>query len=707
MNPLGELNLLPPASCLLQLTQSSAQGKSRTSSSFVANPDSFPISSRMNADGFSQYIEKLRSQVQELLQRSANKSKLEQEIITEAFEELHTTVEQLLTLSQELELTRAALDKERRRYQDLFEFAPGAYLVTNTAGTIQEANHAAATLLHVHQKYLVGKPLILFITQQDRQLFSSQINNSQQLLNWEINLQPVGGKPFPASVKLSAVYDENGDRIGWRWLLCNITERKQAQEMLRQAYDELEIRVAERTAELIKANQKLLTEITERKRAESQLLHLAFHDALTGLPNRASFINRLRHAINYSKRHSDYLFAVLFIDLDRFKVINDSLGHHKGDQLLLAIASRLELCVRSIDTAARLGGDEFTILLEGIQDVSDAIKVAERIEQELKLPFELEGQEIFTTASIGIALSSTVNYERPEDVLRDADTAMYRAKILGRARYELFNSNMYANALAKLQLETDLRRAIEHSELRVYYQPIVSLTSGCILGFEALLRWEHPERGLLSPADFIPIAEETGLIFSIGKWVLNEACGQMQAWRTSYPSNSLSKISVNLSLKQFYQPDLIEQIGEILQSTGLNADSLALDITESVIVENGDRVIAALSQLREIGVQLSIDDFGTGYSSLGRLYNFPISLLKIDRSFISSINTNSRDLEIVEILVTLAHKLGMDVLAEGIETKEQLVLLRKLNCEYGQGHFFSVPLNSSAAEVLIQANPQW
>ncbi|MBD2676133.1 MULTISPECIES: bifunctional diguanylate cyclase/phosphodiesterase [Nostoc] len=661
----------------------------------------------MNADGFSQHIEKLRSQVQELLQRSANEPKLEPEIITEAFEELHTTVEELLIVSQELEVTRAALYRERRRYQDLFEFAPDAYLITNTAGTIEEANHAAATLLHVRQKYLVGKPLILFIAQQDRQLFSYHMNNSQQLLNWEINLQPRGGKPFPASVRLSAVYDENREQISWRWLLCNITERKQAQKMLHQAYEELEIRVAERTAELVKANQKLLTEITERKRAQSQLLHLAFHDALTGLPNRAAFINRLRHAINYSKRHPDYLFAVLFIDLDRFKLINDSLGHHKGDQFLLAIASRLEICVRSIDTAARLGGDEFTILLEGIQDVSDAIKVAERIEQELKLPFELDGKEIFTTASIGIALSSTVDYERPEDVLRDADTAMYRAKILGRARYELFNSNMYANALAKLQLETDLRRAIERSELRVYYQPIVSLTSGFILGFEALLRWEHPERGLLSPADFIPIAEETGLIFSIGKWVLNEACSQMQTWRTSYPSNSLNKISVNLSLKQFYQPDLIEQIGQILESTGLNADSLALDITESVIVENGDHVITALSELREMGVQLSIDDFGTGYSSLGRLYNFPISLLKIDRSFISSINTKSRDLEIVEILVTLAHKLGVDVLAEGIETKEQLVLLRKLNCEYGQGHFFSVPLNSSAAEALIKANPQW
>ncbi|MBC1238443.1 GGDEF and EAL domain-containing protein [Nostoc sp. 2RC] len=661
----------------------------------------------MNVDGFSQHIKKLRSQVQELLQRSVNKTYLQQEIITEAFEELHTTVEKLLLVSQELELTRASLDKERRRYRDLFELAPDAYLITNNTGTIEEANYAAATLFHVHHKYLVGKPLILFIAQQDRQLFSSHMNNLQQLLNWEINLQPRRGKPFPASVRLSAVYDENDEQIGWCWLLCNITERKQAQEMLHRAYEELEIRVAERTAELVKANQKLLTEITERKRVESQLLHLAFHDALTGLPNRAAFIDRLRHAINYSKRHSDYLFAVLFIDLDRFKVINDSFGHHKGDQFLLAIASRLEICVRSIDTAARLGGDEFTILLEGIQDVSDAIKVAERIEQELKLPFELDGQEIFTTASIGIALSSTINYERPEDVLRDADTAMYRAKILGRARYELFNSNMYANALAKLQLETDLRRAIERRELRVYYQPIVSLTSGLMLGFEALLRWEHPERGLLTPADFISIAEETGLIFSIGKWVLQEACSQMQAWRASHPANLLKKISVNLSLQQFSQPDLIEQIEQILESTGLNADSLVLDITESVIVENGDRVIAVLYQLREMGIQLSIDDFGTGYSSLGRLYNFPISLLKIDRSFISSINTSSRDLEIIEILVTLAHKLCVDVLAEGIETKEQLALLRKVNCEYGQGHFFSVPLNSSAAEALIKANPQW
>ncbi|WP_375509779.1 putative bifunctional diguanylate cyclase/phosphodiesterase [uncultured Nostoc sp.] len=661
----------------------------------------------MNVDGFSQQIEKLRLQIQKLLQCNGTKANSQEEIITEAFEELHTAMEELLTASQELEVTRAAVEKERQHYQDLFEFAPDGYLVTNAVGTIQEANHAAATLLSVHQKYLVGKPLILFIAQQDRQSFSLQMNNFQELLNWEINLQPRRGEPFPAMIKASAVYDLQRKQVGWRWLLCKISERKQAEEMLHQDYDDLEIRVAERTAELVKVNQKLLTEITERKRVESQLLHLAFHDALTGLPNRVAFMNRLRRAIDYSKRHSDYLFAVLFIDLDRFKLINDSLGHIKADQFLLAIASKLELCVRSIDTAARLGGDEFTILLEGIQDVSDAIKAVERIQQELALPFELDGQEMFTTASIGIALSSTVDYEQPEDLLRDADTAMYRAKMLGRARYELFNSDMYANVLAKLQLEAQLRRGIERLEFRVYYQPIVSLTKGSILGFEALLRWQHPERGLLNPADFIPLAEETGIIFSIGNWALHEACRQMQAWRMCHHSNLLEKISVNLSLKQFSQPDLIDQIGQILRSTGLDAGTLVLEITESVIVENGDKATAVLLQLREMSIELSIDDFGTGYSSLGRLYNFPISVLKIDRSFISPMSTNSKNLEIIEIIITLAHKLGVDVLAEGVETKEQLALLRKLNCEYAQGNFFSVPLNSSAAEALIMENPQW
>ncbi|WP_341529077.1 EAL domain-containing protein [Nostoc sp. UHCC 0302] len=448
-------------------------------------------------------------------------------------------------------------------------------------------------------------------------------------------------------------------------------------------------------------------DITERKRAEEQLLQNAFYDALTGLPNRALFMERLKHALEQAKRQENYLFAVLFLDLDRFKVINDSLGHLMGDKFLLTIADRVRVCIRSMDIVARFGGDEFTILLEGIQNVADAIKVVERIQQQLALPFELDGQEVFTTASIGIALSSTVDYDQPENLLRDADAAMYRAKALGRARYELFNPEMYVDALDRLQLETDLRRAIERQEFRVYYQPIVSLTNGRISSFEALLRWQHPERGLVSPADFIPIAEETGLIVEIGYWVLHEACRQMQAWRVSHPTNSPNKISVNLSVKQFSQSDLIKQIEEILHSTGLDAGSLVLEITESAIVENGDEAIAQLSQLRDLGIELSIDDFGTGYSSLGRLYRFPISVLKIDRSFVSPMDADSRNLEIVEIIVTLAHKLNVDVTTEGVETKEQLALMRKLNCEYGQGYFFSTPLDSSAATLLMAANPQW
>lgn len=298
--------------------------------------------SNMNVDVFSQQIEKLHSQIQQLLECNITKTNS----IIDAFEELNNAIEDLLTASEELKVTRTAVEKERQRYQDLFEFAPDGYLVTNMVGTIQEANHAAATLLGVQQKYLVGKPLILFIAQEDRQSFHSQMNNFQERLNWEINLKPRGAKPFPAMIKASAVYKLQGKQVGWRWLLCNISERKKTEEMLHQAYDELEIRVVERTAELVKANEKLLNEIKERKRAESQLLHLAFHDTLTGLANRAAFMNRLSHAINYSKRHSDYLFAVLFIDLDRFKLINDSLGHLNGDQLLLITASRLQICVR-------------------------------------------------------------------------------------------------------------------------------------------------------------------------------------------------------------------------------------------------------------------------------------------------------------------------------------------------------------------------
>jgi len=482
--------------------------------------------------------------------------------------------------------------------------------------------------------------------------------------------------------------------------ISDITARKQAEEALQQAKDELERRVEERTAELSQSNLLLKEEVGVRQRAEEQLVYSAFHDTLTGLPNRAFFIERLESAIELAKQCEGYLFAVLFLDLDRFKVVNDSLGHMVGDQLLLSITSRIKTCLRSGDTVARLGGDEFTILLEDIKDVSEAKRVASRIQEQLRLPFKLSGNEVFTTASIGIALS-VADYNRPEQILRDADMAMYRAKTRGKARYEVFDIAMHSSAMALLHLETDLRRAIERQEFRLHYQPIISLDSGMISGFEALVRWQHPERGLVSPAEFIPMAEETGLIVAIGSWVICEACRQMHVWQVQFPADLPLAISVNISGKQFSQPDLSEQIERILQETNLDPRSLKLEITESAIVENAEAATVMLARLRQLGIQLYMDDFGTGYSSLSYLHRFPTDMLKIDRSFVSRMSFDNENAEIVRTIVTLAHNLGMSVTAEGVETAEQLALLKALKCEYGQGYFFSKPMDSEAATALI------
>ena len=453
----------------------------------------------------------------------------------------------------------------------------------------------------------------------------------------------------------------------------------------------------------------LLLDITERKQAEEHLQYNAFHDALTGLPNRALFIDRLMQAIARVKRHKDYLFAVLFLDLDRFKVINDSLGHLLGDQLLLAIASRLKVCLRPTDTVARFGGDEFTILLEEFNDFGDVLRLINRVQQKLTLPFTLNGQEVFTSASIGIALSTT-GYDQPEDILRDADIAMYRAKAEGRACYEFFTADMHLQAVTRLQLETELRQAIDCQEFRVYYQPIVSLATGKLTGFEALVRWQHPQQGLVLPGQFMSTAIETGLSIAIDQWVLYEACRQTKQWQQLLHESVLNvqklTISVNLGKPQFMQQQLVPQISQVLQQTGLDAKSLKLEIVESVIMEHGNGVTEKLKLLRNEGIHLDIDDFGTGYSSLARLHRFPINGLKIDRSFISGGDVE-QGLAIVETIVTLAKKLGVEVTAEGVETAEQLALVRRLNCESGQGYFFSSPLDSEAALALIEAARQW
>lgn len=442
-------------------------------------------------------------------------------------------------------------------------------------------------------------------------------------------------------------------------------------------------------------------DIAERKRAEEQLLHDALHDALTGLPNRVLFMDRLGHAIQLAKRRENYFFAVLFIDLDRFKVINDSLGHMVGDQLLIEIAQRLDQCLRSSDTFARLGGDEFVILLEDIQDNTQPTQIAERIQQMLKQPFNLQGQEVFVTASIGI-LFNDIGYERAEDLLRDADTAMYHAKGLGRARHQVFDPSMHEHAMALLHIENDMRRAIENHEFQLHYQPIISLRNEMINGFEALLRWQHPTRGLISPAEFIPIAEETGLIIPLGWWVLQEACRQMQAWQVEFPADPPLTISVNISSRQFAQPNLVSEIQRILKETGLSAQSLKLEITESTVMENAEAATRMLQKLRDLGIHLSIDDFGTGYSSLGYLHRFPVDTLKIDRSFINSIENDLEKMEIIRTVTTLAWNLGMDIVAEGVETKKQLAHLKALKCENGQGYLFSKPLDRVAVEAFLK-----
>ena len=443
-------------------------------------------------------------------------------------------------------------------------------------------------------------------------------------------------------------------------------------------------------------------DITERKRTELRLLHDALHDALTGLPNRSLFLERLGQAI--ARRDTNY--AVLFMDLDRFKNINDSLGHDVGDQLLIATARRLEASLRPGDTVARLGGDEFTVLLEGIESEAEAEEVAGRIHRALAMPVKLDRHEVFTAASIGIALADPL-YTSPEEVLRDADTAMYRAKARGRGRHELFDTGMHKNAVKLLQLETDLRRAVEWEAFQLHYQPIVRIATGKITGFEALVRWVHPRRGLIPPAEFIPVAEETGLIIPVGAWVLHEACYQMRLWRETIPAAADLTISVNLSIKQVMQPDFPSQIERVLTETRLPPEALVLEITETVIMDQAEATAAILNRLHDMGIALCFDDFGTGYSSLSVLHRFPMDTLKIDRSFISRMGESDENVEIVRAVVTLARNLGREVVAEGVETEEQLAQLAQLDCDSVQGFYFSRPVERAVAETLIGDNAPW
>ena len=449
-----------------------------------------------------------------------------------------------------------------------------------------------------------------------------------------------------------------------------------------------------------------LTDIHRRKLTEEQLLYDALHDPLTQLPNLTLFRDRLAMSIAQTKRRPGFLFAVLFFDLDRFKNINDSLGHAVGDQLLKAIAQRLLTFLRPGDTVARLGGDEFAILANDIEDASDATRIAERIQDELRQPFDLGGYEVFTTASIGVTLSST-GYDRPADVLRDADTAMYRAKSAGTAQHAVFDEAMHHRAVELLKLENDLRRAVERDEFSIYYQPIVNLTSGKIDAFEALVRWQHPERGLVLPTEFIGVAEETGLIVPIGWRVIEQGCEQMASWLKGVDRKRRPSLSVNLSARQFAQPDLVPRLKATLQKTGFPPTALRLEITESLFMDDADAAIAKLDELCALGIELHLDDFGTGYSSLSYLHRLPTHTVKIDRSFVSRMDAGNGEAEIVETIVSLARGLGMQVAAEGLETSDQFLKVRQLDCEYGQGFYFSEPLDADDARQLYASNPRW
>jgi PAS domain S-box-containing protein len=483
-------------------------------------------------------------------------------------------------------------------------------------------------------------------------------------------------------------------------------------------------RILESTASAVKnlkgETEKLVIvnrDISERKRAEQMLAHNAFHDGLTNLPNRALFIERLQRAFALGKRHRDYKFAVLFIDIDEFKVFNDSLGHTIGDELLVQIGQRLTNSLRELDTIARpdpgkslpddtlakLGGDEYTVLLEDIRNPSDAIRVAERLQSRLAAVFSVHGYEVVVTASIGIALSNA-QYQHGQDLLRDANIAMYRAKHAGKARCEVFDTAMHATAVRRLELETELRKGLELGEFRTHYQPIVSLHTGRITGFEALTRWQRAQR-LLPPAEFIAVADETGLIIPMNRLLLREACAQLCSWHAQFPAQPPLTMSVNVTSKEFAHPDLARGIKQTLEETGLAPNHLQLEITETIAMGDPEKASSVLAELKALGVRLSLDDFGTGYSSLSRLQQFPVDSLKIDRAFISKMDSDAESHKIVQVIIMLAQTLGLSAVAEGTETQAQVDQLKALACEFAQGYYFSKPTDQRAiSELLLKVN---
>ena len=551
----------------------------------------------------------------------------------------------------------------------ILDIAKDAIISVDPHYKIQIFNQGAEYIFGYKTEEILGQPLDLLLPEDLRAVHQQYIEQ------------------FSQSVEISRIMDKRPEVFG---------RRKDGTVFPAQA-SVSKLQLKEGTTYTV-----ILRDITENKQTQERLKQYAFYDSLTKLPNRALFIDRLKQTINRALRQSNYLSTVLFLNLDEFRAIGNSLGRALGDQLLIGIARRLKTCLRPADTLARVGEDEFATILEEIKEVDDVIKVAKRIHQQLQSPFQLEGYEVFTTASIGIAINNNNEYQQPEELLRNADIAMHHAKKLGKGRYVIFDPQMHQIALARLRLETDLRRALVRSEFDLYYQPIVSLITGKLTGFEALIRWQHPQRGLVSPNQFIYIAEETGLIVPMGQWILSQACSQMQVWHQQFPQLKSLSVSVNLSGKQLRELNLVDKIDQILAQTDFDSRYLKLEITETILMENPEAARQILTLLKQRKINLSLDDFGTGYSSLNYLHRFPIDTLKIDRFFVSQVESNGDKLAIVRTIINLAHSLGIDAIAEGIETSGQLEQLQSLRCQQGQGYLFSKPLDCQEAEEFLR-----
>ncbi len=564
-----------------------------------------------------------------------------------------------------LETQSKALAESEERFRSAFDYAPIGIALVSPSGSWLKVNHALSQILgYSEQEFLV--------TDFQTMLSPDDLGNTLIKIH-----ELVSGK-IPACQMEHRYLHKSGETVWASWSVSTATDAQSTQpNLIFQIQD-----------------------ITDKKLAEEKLQYDATHDSLTRLPNRNSFMMRLEDALEKAVENPAHNVSLLFIDLDRFKFVNDSLGHQTGDELLVGIADRLRDCVRPTDTVARLGGDEFTILVQGKYDPQEVVRIAERIQEKFAFPFDLSGHEVYTSASIGI-LHNTEKHKIPEDLMRDADTAMYQAKRAGKARHEIFDEDMHEAMKETLQLETDLRRAIENREFEVHYQPIYSLQSGEIEGFEALARWIHKTQGNIPPDKFIALAEEIGVIDALGEQILKKACSQMISLKHKFSGSFFPLLSVNVSCKQFAQPHLARKIEKILEETGFPANCLKLEITESVFIEHRERAVETLHKIRDLGIEINIDDFGTGYSNLTYLLQLPISSLKIDRSFIAPLETNDHNLQIVQTIVMMARNLGLKVVAEGVENEAQLEQLKKLNCEGAQGFYFSKPLNFEDVKIFL------